>query len=143
MSAQKLYTPELLALAVDLARWPALTHAAARGDARSPTCGSTVAIDLELDAAGRVADFGLTVRACAVGQAAAAVFAKGVVGRDRADLARALQDIDAWLEHGGDLPDWPGFAPLAPARDFPARHGAIRLPWKAALAALSSAVPAS
>ena len=141
MSAQRLYTPELLALAVDLAKWPSL-ESAHHGEARSPTCGSTLAVDLKLDDAGRIKRLGLKVRACAVGQAAAAIFAHHAAGRDQPELADTLSQLEAWLSHGGEVPDWPGIAPLVPARAYPARHGAMLLPWKAALAALSSTAPA-
>jgi len=141
MSAQRLYTPELLALAVDLARWPPLV-AVRHGEARSPTCGSTLALDLVLDDAGGIAELGMRVRACAVGQAAAAVFARQALGRDQAALAATLTQLEAWLTSGGEVPNWPGIEPLVPARAYPARHGAMLLPWKAALAALSSEVAA-
>jgi len=141
--AGKLYTPELLALSVELAKYPALDSLPFHGEARSPTCGSTLAMDLELDAQGRIDRLGMRVRACAVGQAAAAIFARRAEGMD-ADALRMTHDrITAWLSGGGELPDWPDFALIAPARDYPGRHGAILLPWKAALAALSSAPAAS
>lgn len=142
MSAQRLYTPELLALAVDLARWPPLADAGAHGEARSPTCGSTLALDLSLDGKGRIAGLGMQVRACAVGQAAAAIFAREAQGRDLASLSATLLQLETWLGHDGERPDWPGLDPLLPARGYPARHGAMLLPWKAALAALSSTAPA-
>lgn len=142
MSAARLYTSELLALAVELARWPRLGEASLHGEARSPTCGSTLAIDLALDERGQIAGLGLAVRACAVGQAAAAIFARHAEGRDAAGIAATLAGLEAWLAGGAPLPDWPGLAPLEPARGYPARHGAMLLPWKAALAALSSPAPA-
>jgi NifU-like protein involved in Fe-S cluster formation len=142
MSAARLYTPELLALAVDLARWPRLADAPLHGEARSPTCGSTLAVDFALDAAGRIERLGMTVRACAVGQAAAAIFARGAEERNADDIAQSLAELEAWLAGDDPLPDWPGLAPLEPARAYPARHGAMLLPWKAALAALSSTAPA-
>ncbi|HYD24327.1 MAG TPA: iron-sulfur cluster assembly scaffold protein [Croceibacterium sp.] len=142
MSAARLYTPELLALAVELASYPPLEPAAARGEARSPTCGSTLAVDLELDGAGRIAGLGMRVRACAVGQAAAAIFARHARGRGQAEIGEALARMEAWLAHEGAQPAWPDLALIAPARAYPARHGAILLPWKAALAALSTTAPA-
>ncbi len=142
MSAARLYTPELLALAVDLARWPRLGDASLHGEARSPTCGSTLAMDLDVDDAGRIERFGLAVRACAVGQAAAAIFAHEAHGRSIDDIAQALGELESWLTGDGPLPAWPGLAPIAPARAYPARHGAMLLPWKAALGALSSIAPA-
>jgi hypothetical protein len=48
-----------------------------------------------------------------------------------------LHGLEAWLESAGDLPDWPDLALLATARDHPARHGTLLLPWKAASKALS------
>lgn len=142
-AAQRLYTPELLALAVELADYPPLDAASAHGEARSPTCGSTLAMDLALDGDGRIARLGMRVRACAVGQASAAIFARHAAGRDRATLADALAGLEAWLaDEGRPMPDWPELALIAPARAYPARHGAMLLPWKAAAATLSSAAAA-
>lgn len=142
MSAARLYTPELLGLAVDLAKWPRLEDAGLRGEARSPTCGSTLAIDLMLGEGGRIERLGMAVRACAVGQASAAIFARAAEGRTAGDIADALSHLEAWLTGEGPLPNWPGLAPIEPARAYPARHGAILLPWRAAIAALSSVADA-
>lgn len=142
-AARRLYTPELLALAVELAKYPAIDGAPLHGEARSPTCGSTLAMSLSVDDAGRIDRLGMRVRACAVGQAAAAIFARHAAGRDRAAVAQTLAQLEAWLAGEARAPDWPGLAPIEPARGYPARHGAMLLPWKAALAALSSAPPAS
>ena len=72
------------------------------------------------------------------GQAAAALFAQNAEGSSAASLVSARVSIAAWLRDGGSEP-WPGLAVLEPARAYPARHGAILLPWEAALAALSKA----
>jgi NifU-like protein involved in Fe-S cluster formation len=140
--ADKLYTPELLALAVSLAEYPADPALPLHGDARSKSCGGTLAADIAVDREGRIERLGLRVRACAVGQASAALFARAAAGRSPEDIAAAHAALTAWLA-GGALPDWPGLELLVPARDYPARHGAIMLPWTAALAALSSAADAS
>ena len=140
-AAARLYTPELLALAVELAGHPPLEDAALHGEARSPTCGSTLAIGLVPDAHGHIEALGMRVHACAVGQASAAIFARHAQGRDREAIAAALAQMEGWLAQKGPMPDWPDLAHVAPAVVYPARHGAMLLPWKAALAALSS-VPA-
>ena len=129
----------MLALATSLARWPLDPAFPRRAEARSTLCGSRISLGLALDAAGRIDRLGMQVSACAIGQASAALFAEGAVGRDLAAVAAALDALDSWLERGADLPDWPGLAAIAAARDYPARHGAIRLAWQAARAALSSA----
>jgi NifU-like protein involved in Fe-S cluster formation len=136
--ADKLYTPELLALAVSLAEYPADPALPLHGHARSKSCGSTLAADLAVDGEGRIERLGLQVRACAVGQASAALFARAARGRSPAEIDAAHAALTRWLA-GGALPDWPGLEILVPARDYPARHGAIMLPWTAARDALSSA----
>jgi NifU-like protein involved in Fe-S cluster formation len=110
-----------------------------RGAARSPSCGSSLELGLSLDRAGRIERVGLRSHACAVGQSAAAIFARAAKGRDQAEIAAAASEVEAWLG-GGDLPDWPGLGVLARAQAYPARHAAVMLPWRAALAALSSPV---
>ena len=139
----RLYTPELLASAVELASWPPIENAQLHGDARSAACGSTIGIDLLVDGEERIATIGMRVRACAVGQAAAAIFARHAHGLTAGQIRAAHDRMAGWLEEEAPAPDWPGIALIAPARAFPARHGAMLLPWKAALAALSSAPAAS
>ena len=51
--ADKLYTPELLGLAVALADYPADPALPLHGEARSKSCGSTLAADIALGATGR------------------------------------------------------------------------------------------
>lgn len=130
--ATVLYTPEILGLATGLAAWPWDEAMALKGTARSTTCGSTLALGLETDCAGRISRVAIKPQACAIGQAAAAVFAGGAVGRDAAAIDAAAEAIFAWLTQRGPTPDWRGIEALAPARDYPARHGAILLPWQAA-----------
>ena len=138
MSARQLYTPQLLAAAVELAGWPPRPDAPLHGAARSPACGSTLALDIMPDGAGGIGALGMRVRACAVGQAAAAVFARHASGQDLPAIAATLAALETWLKGEGAQPDWPDLALIAPARAFPGRHGAMLLPWRAAVEALSS-----
>jgi len=137
--AAKLYTPELLGLAVQLAGYPSDPALGLKGDARSRTCGSHLEIDLSLGDDYRIEKIGMRVTACAVGQAAAAIFANAAEGQTGETVAAALDDLENWLKGTGTLPDWPGLAALSPARDHTGRHGAILVPWKAAAAALCKA----
>ena len=135
----KLYTPEILALAVELADYPRLASPDARGESRSRTCGGVLTADFALDEAGRVDALGLAVSACAIGQAAAAIFAREARGRAAEEMLAAQGEIESWLAGGEAVPRWPGMATLLPAVAFPARHGAILLPWNAAVEALCKA----
>lgn len=132
----KLYTPEVLSLATQLARWPHDPEMPMQGRARSPSCGSVLTTSLALDDAGAIEAIGLSAQACAIGQASAAIFAEAAQGQGKADLQTALAAIEAWLKGEGPLPDWPGLSAIAAAKDYPARHGAVLLPWKSALDAL-------
>lgn len=138
-TATTLYTPEVLALATGLAAFPLHNDLPLVGSARAPVCGSTIAIGLALDWAGRIDRVGMKVQACAIGQAAAALFAKEAAQRAAPEITAALARIETWLGDEASLPDWPGFEVIAAARAYPARHGAILLPWRAAIAALSQA----
>ncbi len=137
-----LYNRDILALAVASADFPPLIDAALTADARAPLCGSRIDLNLDCDAAGQVTRVGMKVEACALGQAAATLFARHADGRSLADISAMRTAIADWFGGGSDVPDWPGFMLLAPARDFPARHGAILLPFDAAIKALGGAQPA-
>lgn len=136
-STAKLYTPQVLALATALADYPLVEQLCFQGNARSPVCGSSMEIGFNLDGEGRISDLGMKVHACAIGQAAAALFAQSAKGKSRSDITQVLLQIEDWLCTGDAvLPVWPGIEALVAARDYPGRHGAILLPWKAALATL-------
>ncbi len=94
-----------------------------------------IGLGLALDNNGAITQIGLRAHACAIGQAAAAIFAEGAASRDAKAIQATEAEIAIWLT-GGPQPDWPMFEAIAAARAYPARHGAILLPWKAALAAL-------
>ncbi|MEW9855524.1 iron-sulfur cluster assembly scaffold protein [Novosphingobium sp. M1R2S20] len=132
-SAAVLYTPEVLALATSLANYRLGDDLPLRAEARSRSCGSTLTLGLELDEQGRVSRVGLRSQACAIGQASAAVFAQGVHGRPAEEVARTGQLIALWLAGDAEMPDWPGLSSIAAAREYPGRHGALMLPWTAAL----------
>jgi NifU-like protein involved in Fe-S cluster formation len=135
----QLYSKRILALAADIPhaeRLPAPDGTATR---RSPLCGSTVTVDVTL-ADGRIADLGQDVKACALGQASAAVLGAAAVGRTRDELAAARDALRAMLKSGGDAPEAPfdGLEALLPARDFKNRHASILLPFEAAVAAMEA-----
>ncbi|EJL32960.1 iron-sulfur cluster assembly scaffold protein [Novosphingobium sp. AP12] len=137
MATTVLYTPDVLGLAIELARYPLSDALPLRGEARSKSCGSTIVLGLSTSADGTVERIGVRSQACAIGQASAAIFASAAAGADAARIVRARDAIAAWLSGDGELPDWPGLETIAAARDYPARHGAVLLPWNAACQALA------
>lgn len=137
MASRGLYTPEILAAAMTLTQFPWDDAFGRKGSARSRSCGSTIEMGLTLDAQGRITTLGIRPHACAVGQAAASLFARNAIGLDAVQIATARDDLATWLSDDGNAPDWPEIDLLASARTYPARHGAILLAWDAALDALS------
>lgn len=129
------YTREILRLAVSLEPPHELARCDCAAELRSPTCGSTIAIGVMLDEAGRIADLSQRVSACAFGQASAALLAASARGCSRCDIERGLAGLEDWLGGGAD-PDWPGASALEPARAKAGRHGAILLPFRALVAAM-------
>ncbi|MEP2736421.1 MAG: hypothetical protein ABJP34_08985 [Erythrobacter sp.] len=84
-----------------------------------------------------VTQIGLAVQACAVGQASAAILAEAAIGKTHSDFADTLSEIEHWLSGDGKVPQWPQFDPLLPVLQHKGRHGALMLPWRAAIGALS------
>ncbi len=136
----KLYSGRILELAADiphLGRLPAPQGSAKR---RSPLCGSTVTVDVVVRG-GRVAEFAQDVKACALGQASAAVLGRVAVGRTRAEIEIARDALRAMLKDGGPVPVAPfdGFEVLLPARDYKNRHASILLAIEATAEAMAAA----
>lgn len=134
-----LYTPPILALATALADFPLTDRLDHRTTTRSRTCGSVITLGLTQDAAGLIEAVGMQVSACAIGQASAAIMAQGLIGRSDDDVRAVHQGLKDWLAGEGDLPEWPQISLLAPALPNKGRHGALLLPWTAAVEALCSA----
>ena len=139
-SRSTLYTTEILRLAASLPEPAVLNRVDGVADERSPTCGSTVRTEVEIDPEGRVVNLSQRVQACAFGQASATLLQAGATERSAADVERATEELTAWLDGLSDDPGaWPGLEALAPARLRKSRHGAILLPFRALLAAMRAA----
>lgn len=136
----KLYSARILALAADIPHLGRLQTPQASIRKRSPLCGSTVTVDLEMEG-GRISRFAQEVKACALGQAAAAVLGGAVIGRSADELEHAAFQLEAMLKSGGPVPEAPfeGFEALLPAREFRNRHTSILLAVQAAAEAARQA----
>ena len=136
----QLYSRRILGLTASIPHQGRLEEADGSASRRSPQCGSTVQVDVAM-ADDRVKDFAQEVRACALGQASAAVLGGAVLGRTRDQIAAGRDALQAMLTDGAPAPSEP-FAELEallPARDYPNRHASILLAWDATLAAIDAA----
>lgn len=136
----KLYSARILALAADMPRTTRLTAPTASAKRRSPLCGSTVSVDIVVTD-GVITDYGQDVKACALGQAAAALVGATIVGTTFAQVQTGRNALLAMLKEGGPVPLAPfaGFDVLEPAREYRNRHASIMLAFDAILDALAQA----
>jgi len=141
---EPLYTRDILRLAASIPHLGRLADPEASAEKRAPVCGSHVIVDLKLDDEGRVIAIGQEVKACAFGQASAALMGAHVLGRTPNELAEARDALAAWLDGTrGEPGTWPGLEILSPARRLSARHGAILLPFQVAAEAAAQAARAT
>jgi len=140
----KLYSGRILELAADIPLTDRLNAPQATAKKRSPLCGSTVTVDLVMQD-GKISEFGQDVKACALGQAAASVVGAQIIGRTRAEVETARDQLKAMLKSTGPVPDPPfdGLEVLMPARDFKNRHASIMLALEATLDAMQQAEKAA
>ncbi|MEP6370456.1 MAG: hypothetical protein ABJ091_11740 [Lentilitoribacter sp.] len=94
---------------------------------------------------GCIVEYGQEVRACALGQAAAAVTGHAVLGRTLDDVTSARDALRKMLKDDGPIPDAPfeGFEVLLPARDYKNRHASILLAIEAVTEAMEDALKAN
>lgn len=140
----QLYSRRILALTTAIPHQGRLDHPEGSAMRRSPHCGSSVTVDIRMQD-GQIAEFAQQVRACALGQASAAVLGSAVIGKSRDQILAARDDLHAMLKQDGIPPEgsFADLEALLPARDYPNRHASILLAWDATLAAIDQAAEAA
>lgn len=135
-----LYSARLLALAADIPHAGRLSDPDGTARRRSPLCGSTVTVDVAVRD-GRIAAFAQDVRACALGQASAALLGAVAPGLSAAEVRAGRDALSAMLRDRAGAPAAPfgDLEVLAAAREHPNRHASILLAWEATLEALAMA----
>lgn len=135
----KLYSGRILELASAIPLTTRLETPDISVKRRSPQCGSTVTVDVTLND-GRISAFGQDVKACALGQASAALVGSHILGRDLAEVKAGRDALAAMLQGEGSGPTSPfeGFDVLTPAAEFKNRHASILLAFDATLEAMET-----
>ncbi len=126
------YNTKILELAGSIARSQRLVAPSASASAQSKLCGSTIAVDVVVEN-GRFIDYGQTVKACLLGQAAASVVGREIVGTTLQEFHGVAETMRAMLKYGGAPPQerWKDLAVLAPVRDYRSRHASTLLVFDA------------
>ena len=135
-----LYSAKLLKLAANLPRLGRLPAPDASVEKVSKLCGSRVLVDVAVQG-DVVTDFAQEVKACALGQASAAVLGAHVIGASLAELETARGQLKAMLKTGAAAPDgrFADLGVLAPVKDYPARHASTMLAFEAVTEAVRKA----
>lgn len=140
MEFSDLYSNRILEIAGAARQMPRLEAPDGTGRKVSRVCGSVVEVDLNL-ADGRVAAYGATINACALGQTSAAIVAEHILGATPDELREVRDKMIAMLKSDGPPPDgrWDDLKYLEPVRGFPARHASTLLVFEAVAEALERA----
>ena len=135
-----IYNQRILELSANIAGAERLADADGTATAHSKLCGSTVTVDLKIEG-DRVKAFGQTVKACLLGQAAASVMGRNIVGTGAQELREVGSAVRRMLKQGGPPPTgrWADLAVLEPVKDYKARHASTLLVFDAVEAALAKA----
>jgi NifU-like protein involved in Fe-S cluster formation len=140
MELSDLYSQKILDLAGN-ARQPArLAQPDASARKVSRVCGSMIEVDVAVRD-GVIADYGHEISACALGQTAAAVVAREIVGTPVAEFRQLRDQMHAMLKEEGAPPQgkWSDLAYLEPVREYRARHMSTLLVFDAVVEALDKA----
>ena len=139
-----LYSTDILRLAANLPRAGRLASPDASAEKVAKLCGSRIIVDVVM-AGGKVADFAQEVKACALGQAAAAVMGDRVIGATPREIEMARDAFRAMLKSGGSPPTgrFSDLSMLEPVKDYPPRHASTLLAFEATVEACRKALAQS
>jgi NifU-like protein involved in Fe-S cluster formation len=140
----ELYSARILKAAANMPRAGRLANPDASAEKVSKLCGSRVVVDVTLKD-GRIADYGQDVKACALGQAAAAIMGEHALGASVEEIESARDALRAMLKEGGPPPEgrFADLAMLAPVKDYPPRHASTMLAFEATAEACRKALAAT
>jgi NifU-like protein involved in Fe-S cluster formation len=134
---EDIYSQRILELAAALPRTARLVAPQGTAKAHSKLCGSTVTVDLTMEG-DVVSNYGQSVKACLLGQSAASVMGREIVGSRAEELRAVGAAMRKMLKEGGQPPEgrWADLAVLEPVRDYKARHPSTLLVFDAVEAAI-------
>ncbi|HEX5930796.1 MAG TPA: iron-sulfur cluster assembly scaffold protein [Methyloceanibacter sp.] len=129
---EDIYSQRILELAAALPRTARLAVPEATAEAYSKLCGSRVTVDLTMQG-DVVSDYGQSVKACLLGQSAASVMGREIVGSNAEELRGVGAAMRKMLKAGGPPPQgrWADLSVLEPVRDYKARHASTLLVFDA------------
>ena len=136
-----LYSAKILTLAANLPHAGRLAAPEASAEKIAKLCGSKVVVDVVMQG-DKVREFAQDVKACALGQAAAAVLGAHVIGASAREIEMARDAFRAMLKQGASAPDgrFSDLSMLEPVKDYPPRHASAMLAFEATAEACRKAL---
>lgn len=138
-----LYHNRVLELAADIPHLGTLDDADASVERVSRICGSTIRLDLKLNAERtHVEAIAVEPKACALGQAATAILTGGAVGASVDEIRAGHDALEGMLRRGAPPPEgrFAELRHLAGVADYPPRHTSTLLAFRAAIDAIDEIV---
>ena len=128
----ELYSAKILKAAANMPRSGRLPEPDGSAEKVAKLCGSRITVDVRLDG-DVISDYAQDVKACALGQAAAAILGENAIGASVQEIEMARDALRAMLKTGAPAPDgrFADLAMLAPVKDYPPRHASTLLAFEA------------
>jgi NifU-like protein involved in Fe-S cluster formation len=128
----EIYNTKLVELAADIPCSERIQSPDATATAHSKLCGSTVTIDLNMSG-DTVNGYGQLVKACLLGQAAASIVGRHIIGASAQEVRDAGAAMRRMLKDEGPPPSgrFAELELLEPVKHYRARHGSVMLTFDA------------
>jgi NifU-like protein involved in Fe-S cluster formation len=134
----EIYNTKLVELAADIPCSERVQSPDATATAHSKLCGSTVTIDLSMSG-DTISGYGQLVKACLLGQAAASIVGRHIIGATAQEVRDAGAAMRRMLKDEGPPPSgrFAELELLEPVKHYRARHGSVMLTFDALEKAIS------
>ena len=117
----KLYQEQIIALARQSKQRSGLDNPELTARVDNPLCGDRVTIDLSLEDE-RINDIGVTVRACALCEAASEVLSTHASKLSSSDIQKVETELRDYLSGNTANPPWAQLSVFEPVKEVTSRH---------------------
>ena len=133
----KLYQEQIIALARQAKKRSELINPELTARVDNPLCGDRVTIDLTLEDE-LIDDIGVTVRACALCEAASEILSTHATKLSFSDIQKVETKLRDYLSGNTPNPPWAQLSVFEPVKEVTSRHECVLLPFAAAKKAFLS-----
>jgi len=129
----ELYNTAILELAGGISHIGNLAAPQAVASKTAKLCGSKISVEISLNDNDIITEFAQSVKACAFGQAVAAILGKNIIGAKADEVIAAQENLWDMLRHKTPMPKgrFDELQKLAKIADLPQRHSSAALAFDA------------